>query len=158
MVTRVLLDDQRFNHPHFPSHRESRKSSKMVGKVEVLIIGAGWTSDFLIPLLRGEGISCSATTRDGRPRNGLRTIPFVFDENDTSDESGPFSNLPYADTVIITFPIKKQGASTRFLTLWEKSHPPLQDSAEVLFVQLGSTGIYDVCVIKYLPWIYRYIE
>ena len=34
-------------------------------EVDVLILGAGWTSTFLIPLLEEEKLSYAATTRDG---------------------------------------------------------------------------------------------
>ncbi|EPQ52439.1 hypothetical protein GLOTRDRAFT_140193 [Gloeophyllum trabeum ATCC 11539] len=44
-------------------------------KVDLLILGAGWTSMFLIPLCSERQISSAATTRDGCEG----TIPFIFD-------------------------------------------------------------------------------
>ena len=34
--------------------------------VDILILGMGWTSTFLVPLLEERGVSWKGTTRDGR--------------------------------------------------------------------------------------------
>ncbi|KAH8112593.1 hypothetical protein DFH11DRAFT_1605714 [Phellopilus nigrolimitatus] len=94
----------------------------MASYVDILILGAGWTSDFLIPLLRNNNITFAATTRDGRTRSGYATIL-----------------LPNAQTVIVTFPIYKSGASEGLVKFWKETHA----ESKAAFVQLGSTGIWN---------------
>ncbi|KZT23333.1 hypothetical protein NEOLEDRAFT_1149446 [Neolentinus lepideus HHB14362 ss-1] len=71
-------------------------------KVDILILGAGWSSTFLIPLCKEQQISYAATSRDGREG----TIPFIFDPE--SDDATQFSSLPDANTV---FSIRVSGGS-----------------------------------------------
>lgn len=105
-------------------------------KVDLLILGAGWTSTFLIPLCASRKISCAATSRPSAPKPD--TIPFEFDPN-SHDPKG-FEVLPDAQTVLITFPIKVKGASRRLVKHYEQTHP----NANAAYIQLGSTGIWDV--------------
>ena len=49
------------------------------GKVDILILGAGWTSTFLIPLLKKDGITYAATTTTGR--DGTYKFKFEYKEN-----------------------------------------------------------------------------
>ncbi|TFK49805.1 hypothetical protein OE88DRAFT_1713474 [Heliocybe sulcata] len=102
-------------------------------KVDILILGAGWTSTFLIPLCEERQISYAATSRNGREG----TTKFVFDAE--SDDAAPFSALPDAGTVLIVFPIRVSGASERLVRHFQKTH----EGTEAGFVQLGSTGIWD---------------
>ncbi|KAI0392910.1 hypothetical protein F5Y17DRAFT_336719 [Xylariaceae sp. FL0594] len=116
--------------------------------IDLLIIGAGWTSTFLIPLLEREGIKHAATTTDGRDG----TIPFKFDP--ASEDPAPFERLPDARTVLITFPLKGRGESKRFLSLWHATHnnnkgcsssSSSTSSAKektTHFIQLGVTSIW----------------
>ncbi|KAI0114158.1 hypothetical protein GGR51DRAFT_505684 [Nemania sp. FL0031] len=85
--------------------------------VSLLILGAGWTSTFLIPLLKRKGVDFAATTTDGR--NG--TIPFRFDP--ASDDTAPFAALPTAKTVLITFPLKGTGPAARLVRAYAATHP-----------------------------------
>ncbi|KAH9897379.1 hypothetical protein F4778DRAFT_782965 [Xylariomycetidae sp. FL2044] len=84
--------------------------------VDILILGAGWTSTFLLPLLHREHISHAATTRDGRQD----TIRFTFDP--TSDDPAPFRALPHARTVLITFPLQGRGPASKLVSLYERTH------------------------------------
>lgn len=102
--------------------------------VYFLILGAGWTSTFLIPLLKEQKIEYAATSRSGHDN----TLKFTFDPQ--SSDSQPFRALPNAHTVLITFPIYGTGGSKRLLELYKDTHP----DAKAHFIQLGSTGIYDV--------------
>lgn len=106
--------------------------------VDLLILGAGWTSTFLIPLCRTRTISYAATTRSGRDD----TLPFDFDPADPNPDPAAFTALPDARSVLITFPIKTLGASTRLVRLFQQTHP----HTRAAFIQLGSTGIWDVSV------------
>ncbi|KAJ2917566.1 hypothetical protein MD484_g2852, partial [Candolleomyces efflorescens] len=89
-----------------------------INTVDILILGAGWTSTFLIPLCKDRNLTYAATTRDGRDG----TIPFEFnpdpprDELDEERERERYRRvLPDAKTVLITFPIKVRGASERLV-------------------------------------------
>ncbi|KAI0635535.1 hypothetical protein C8Q77DRAFT_1097958 [Trametes polyzona] len=108
--------------------------------VDLLILGAGWTSTFLIPLCAARGVSHAATSRTGRDG----TIAFAFDPYST--DPAPFRALPHARTVLITFPIKVAGASGRLVRLFRETHPEPEDvkrAERTAFIQLGSTGIWD---------------
>ncbi|KAB5551238.1 hypothetical protein GE09DRAFT_1033938 [Coniochaeta sp. 2T2.1] len=101
--------------------------------VDILILGAGWTFQFLEPLLRKEQVIFAATTTSGRDN----TIPFRFDP-DSKDEE-PYKALPSATTVLITFPLKGEGQSKHLLDLYAATH----SSSHPQWIQLGSTGIFS---------------
>ena len=50
-----------------PTDQSVKAKSDLPKDVDLLILGAGWTAGFLIPLLKEEypGLSWAATTRDG---------------------------------------------------------------------------------------------
>ncbi|KAL0953212.1 hypothetical protein HGRIS_004466 [Hohenbuehelia grisea] len=106
--------------------------------VDILILGAGWTSTFLISLCRSRHFSYAATTRSGD--NG--TFKFIFDQNNDDEPSqlDQFRHLPDATTVLITFPITQQGASGRLVRLYYETRV---DSGRASFIQLGATSIWD---------------
>ena len=97
-----------------------------------LILGAGWTSTFLLPLLKSSSIPHAATTTTGRDS----TIKFVFDPEST--DTKPYEALPTASTILITFPLKGPGQSTLLTSQYAKTHP----DAHPHWIQLGSTGIF----------------
>jgi hypothetical protein len=101
-------------------------------QVDLLILGAGWTSTFLIPLLTSSNISHAATTTTGRDA----TIPFKFTP-DSSDKE-PYTRLPAAQTVLITFPLTGHGQSKALVGLYRSVHGPRNH-----WIQLGSTGIFN---------------
>lgn len=103
---------------------------------DVLILGAGWTSTFLIPLCKERSLTYCATTRDGRDG----TLEWGFDP-DSEDES-LYTALPDAKTVLITFPITQPGASARLVRLYSKTRK--NGELRTRFIQLGSTGVWDV--------------
>jgi hypothetical protein len=99
--------------------------------VDLLILGAGWTSQFLIPLLQDESISFAATTTTGHDS----TTPFRFDPD--SSDTTPYTRLPSAKTVLVTFPLKGPGQSKVLTTLYRSVHGDAN-----FWIQLGSTGIF----------------
>lgn len=99
--------------------------------VDLLILGAGWTSTFLIPQLDHAAISWAATTTTGHDG----TIPFKFDPG--SSDSAQYDKLPSARTVLITFPLKGPGLSRQLTSMYRKSHGDGNN-----WIQLGSTGIF----------------
>lgn len=119
---------------HFTSHVHARYKMGGDRPVELLILGAGWTSQFLIPLLEERQICYAATSRSGRNE----TLKFEFDPDAVDKE--PFLVLPASLTVLITFPIYGKGGSQRLVNFYKETHP----DAHPQFIQLGSTGIYDV--------------
>lgn len=103
-------------------------------EVDFLILGAGWTSLFLIPALKSEGISYAATSTTGHDG----TIPFRFDP--ASSDVNQFQVLPIARTILITFPLKGKGPSKTLTKLYHDSHPTAASKPH--WIQLGSTGSY----------------
>lgn len=123
--------------------------------IDLLILGAGWTSTFLIPLCISEGITYAATSRSpSKPKSPYPTIPFEFDP--LSDDPEPFKSLPDAKTVLITFPIRVGGASERLVRLYRETRTSGGEAevggVKTGFIQLGSTGIWDVS----LTFVYSY--
>ncbi|KAK3496133.1 hypothetical protein B0T13DRAFT_279041 [Neurospora crassa] len=111
--------------------------------VDLLILGAGWTATFLIPLLQQhpDSLTFAATTTTGRPVCGIDTIPFRFDPD--SKDPTPVANLPRARYILITFPLTGQGQSTWLTETYQATHPSSSPSQEKYrFIQLGSTGIW----------------
>jgi hypothetical protein len=107
-------------------------STKMTEPVDLLILGAGWTFQFLEPLLRDQGVSFAATTTTGHDN----TIAFRFDPESKNEES--YKALPSATTVLITFPLKGAGQSDLLVELYSATH----SSCTPHWIQLGSTGIF----------------
>ncbi|KAA8910526.1 hypothetical protein FN846DRAFT_775185 [Sphaerosporella brunnea] len=103
--------------------------------VDLLILGAGWTSTFLLPLLSSLNITHASTTRSGRDN----TLPFTFDP--LSSDAAPFARLPAAKTVLITFPITVPGASRTLVELYTSTHHG-GGAGDAAFVQLGSSGVW----------------
>ncbi|KAF2251012.1 hypothetical protein BU26DRAFT_517760 [Trematosphaeria pertusa] len=104
----------------------------MEREVDLLILGAGWTSTFLIPLLDKEGVPHAETTTAGRDG----TIPFKFEPNSSSTE--PYTRLPAARTILITFPLTGHNQSSHLTSLYRKTHGTANH-----WIQLGSTGIFN---------------
>lgn len=123
--------------------------------VDLLILGAGWTSTFLIPLCKTKNISVSATSRSGNNS----TVPFEFLPD--SDDPEPYRKLPDARTIVITFPINTSGASERLVRLYQSTRSPEFGSTKLRFIQLGTTGIWEVgvsSILVSLSYLYIYLE
>ncbi|QDS68286.1 hypothetical protein FKW77_010650 [Venturia effusa] len=105
--------------------------------VDILILGAGWTSTFLIPLLQSLKITYAATTTTGRDG----TIPFKFNPSSTSEEENlhQYKALPFAKTVLITFPVSGRGQSRKLVENYQSVHGGRAQN----WIQLGSTGIFS---------------
>lgn len=108
--------------------------------IQVLVLGAGWTSTFVKELCDKSSLSYAGTTRTGRDS----TIEFVFDAD--SDDPTPYTALPNARTIVITFPITKKGASERLVKLYSESRGQgvIVGQERTRFIQLGTTSIWDV--------------
>ncbi|KAJ3973146.1 hypothetical protein EV361DRAFT_970523 [Lentinula raphanica] len=102
--------------------------------LDLLILGAGWTSGFLVSLCLRRGLSFATTTRTGTND----TIKFLFDQN--SDDLTPFKVLPDAKTVLISFPITASGGSERLVRLYKTTRA--DENLNPAFIQLGATSIW----------------
>jgi len=124
----------------------------MTAAVDLLILGAGWTAEFLIPLLqqRKPAITFAATTRNGRIVAGYKTI--TFEANSNSD----WTVLPQARTIVLTFPTTKEGAVTTYVEAYESVH-----GHGARWLQLGSTSAWDQAAESLKgqnQWITRHTE
>jgi hypothetical protein len=108
--------------------------------VDVLILGAGWTSTFLIPLLKKERLTYEATTTTGRDG----TLKFKFQHDDRDEAKDQWVALPVAKTILITFPLKETGDSVYLTKCYECSHGHKEDNPAYQFIQLGSSGIWSI--------------
>lgn len=86
-------------------------------------------------------ISYASTTRDGRDGS----LKFAFDPKDEVP-SDDFRKLPNAKAIVIIFPIYDSGGSKKLVDWYRQSHPSLQ-ADEIRWIQLGSTGIWDVSMV-----------
>ncbi|KAK0729528.1 hypothetical protein B0H67DRAFT_595941 [Lasiosphaeris hirsuta] len=121
-------------------------------ELDLLILGAGWTANFLIPLLELRKIAFAATTTTGRSVAGHPTLPFQFDPA-SPDLPHAIAALPRARHILITFPLSGIGPSQLLVSTYEATHrgraapvdsaPPATGSAGFRFIQLGSTGIWQ---------------
>jgi hypothetical protein len=100
-------------------------------EVKFLILGAGWTSTYLIPILQEKEVEYIATSTTGRPG----TVKFVF-EPDATEPIG-FEILPEATTILITFPLRGVGQSKKLINFYHETH-----HTKPHYIQLGSTGIW----------------
>lgn len=150
--------------PHFPRSPKTTTTPKQkkMEELDLLILGAGWTATFLIPLLTNHRppLSFAATTTDGRPVANHPTLPFRFDPADTSN----ITALPRARHILITFPLRGAGPSAALVRAYTAAHTrgAITPDAKTpfRFIQLGSTGIWQASgptvVREDGPWISRH--
>ncbi|KAK4122033.1 hypothetical protein N657DRAFT_647555 [Parathielavia appendiculata] len=118
-------------------------------ELSLLILGAGWTATFLIPLLQSRKIPFAATTTTGHPVAGVPTILFKFEPSVPEDEiRSAIATLPRARYILITFPIVGTGPSKVLVSAYSETHrtatATTDDNTDTFrFIQLGSTGIWQ---------------
>ncbi|KAK1753136.1 hypothetical protein QBC47DRAFT_387853 [Echria macrotheca] len=116
-------------------------------ELDLLILGAGWTATFLIPLLKQRGLAFAATTTDGRSVADHPTIPFRFDPSapDQDKQRSAIAALPRARSVLITFPLTGVGPSELLVAAYAATHTRnnAQSKPKFRFIQLGSSGIWQ---------------
>ena len=120
------------------------QSNDSKSAVELLILGAGWTSTFLIPLLQQKGIKYAATTTTGRDG----TCKFRFNPEDDTDTQKQMLDLPAAQSILITFPLKGKGQAKSLVKFYHDTHSleafENYTSPSFQFIQLGSSGIFTI--------------
>lgn len=122
-------------------------------EVDILILGAGWTSQFFVKLFDQEKVTYALTTTTGKINkncegkyDGSKIIPFVFqpdpyprpDDYDENFVEEQYSRLPRAKMVVVSFKLEGKGQSEKLMRMYSHSHAHLLAN----FVQLGSTGIF----------------
>lgn len=119
-------------------------------EISILILGAGWTATFLVPLLQAKKITFAATTTTGRPVADVPTLPFKFDPSAPEDETrSAIASLPRARYILITFPLNDTGPSKLLVEAYTATHlTPASNSSTHMptpfrFIQLGSSGIWQ---------------
>jgi hypothetical protein len=110
--------------------------------VSVLLLGSGWTSRFLLPALRSEGISCAYTKRSPSSVD-VDAVPFQISTEKGSEESlSSFQALPRADLVVIIFPLTSSDLVDTIIHGYEKAK-----NCQVAWLALGSTGAWSKGII-----------
>ncbi|KXX75683.1 hypothetical protein MMYC01_208396 [Madurella mycetomatis] len=119
-------------------------------ELTLLILGAGWTAEFLIPLLQSRNIPFAATTTSGRSVAGVPTLPFKFDPAAPEpDTRSAIAALPRARYILITFPLVGKGQSKLLVETYHETHLTAAATTTAAgdhpfrFLQLGSTGIWQ---------------
>ncbi|KAB8291061.1 hypothetical protein EYC80_009750 [Monilinia laxa] len=139
------INDNFLQHDHYHLHETSKMSNDSTSTAEILILGAGWTSTFLIPLLQQKGIKYASTTTSGRDG----TYKFRFDPEGGDENLKQIHGLPTAKNILVTFPLKGKGQSRLLIEQYSDTHSidSLKDSrntSSFQFIQLGSTGIFTI--------------
>lgn len=112
--------------------------------VTILVLGAGWTSQFLVPLFESEHLTYALTTTSGKIKESCvgiyddsKIISFAFDPD--SDDETQYGSLPTAETAIITFPLSGPDPPRKLIDTYNRTHA---GTVQTQWIQLGSTGIY----------------
>lgn len=114
-------------------------------EIDILILGAGWTSTFLIPLLKQRNYTLAATTTDGRKVADTETIKWRFDPD--SNDKKSLAALPIARHILITFPLTSAAQTDFLVQSYLDSHSSKHrdvSSSSTRFIQLGSSGIWQI--------------
>ncbi|KAF7722606.1 hypothetical protein EC973_002919 [Apophysomyces ossiformis] len=88
--------------------------------LSILILGLGWTGQFLTELLDATNVTHASTTRDGRQNTIAWTLPKDL------DHSVDISILPRARTVVVTFPVLNADVMSSFITAYQTKYGPTQ--------------------------------
>ncbi|KAI9485172.1 MAG: hypothetical protein EXX96DRAFT_493314 [Benjaminiella poitrasii] len=81
----------------------------------MLILGLGWTGQFLAELMISANLKFVATTRDGRNNTIPWSLPNKCNDLDVT-------NLPFAKTVLLTFPVMQSECMTALMDAYEAKH------------------------------------
>ncbi|PWN43642.1 alpha/beta-hydrolase [Ceraceosorus guamensis] len=109
--------------------------------VDVLLLGSGWTSQFLLPLLNLEGITYAFTSRQRSTSTSAvppppgSSIHFELSSDGKASRS-LWHSLPKAKVVLIVFPLRSREAVHNLIDGYELSHGAAN------WILLGSTGAW----------------
>jgi hypothetical protein len=106
-----------------------QKSFYFSGMIDVLIVGKGWTGDYVVKECISNNITYAATTTQGNDG----TIEFKFDPSST--DNTPFKRLPDAKTILLTFPLLGAAPVNRFTELYEQvSEKPVKRCVSTVLI------------------------
>ena len=105
--------------------------------VDMLILGSGWTTSYLVPLLKSHHIMYATTSSSGH----AGSIPFRFDPSNPTDTE-PYKTLPNTKTLVITFPLRGSGEARGLLDGYRSIHQGSSFDPRLKVILLGSTGIW----------------
>ncbi|KAK4150137.1 hypothetical protein C8A00DRAFT_37271 [Chaetomidium leptoderma] len=134
-------------------------------ELTLLILGAGWTATFLIPLLQSRNVPFAATTTSGHPVADVPTLSFKFDPSAPEHETlSAIAALPRARYVLVTFPLTGTGPSKLLIETYTATHRSGNNNAagekkknsDIRFIQLGSSGIWQQQQQQNSCWITRH--
>lgn len=116
--------------------------SRPSNHVQLLILGSGWTGNFLLPLLDAQGISYAYTSRSGTRHRHAAQGPITFstaaDENEGAGSITGLDALPSADNIVVVFPLRSPESATRLVEAYESAHP----GGSARWIALGSSGAW----------------
>ncbi|PWN92494.1 hypothetical protein FA10DRAFT_240094 [Acaromyces ingoldii] len=116
--------------------------SRPSSHVQLLILGSGWTGNFLLPLLDAQGISYAYTSRTGTRHRHAAQDPITFSTAaDESEGAGSITGLdamPSADNIVVVFPLRSPESATRLVEAYESAHP----GGSARWIALGSSGAW----------------
>lgn len=102
--------------------------------VSVLLLGSGWTSRFVLPLLKRKGISHACTKRAPSDSDGSHVFPLQVNAALEQSATG-FQALPQADIVVFVFPLTSSEMIDGIIGAYEKAK-----QCQPAWLALGSTG------------------
>ena len=105
--------------------------------VDMLILGSGWTTSYLVPLLKSHHIMHATTSSSGHEGS----IPFRFDPSNPTDTE-PYKTLPNTKTLVITFPLRGSEEARGLLDGYRSIHQGCSSNPQLKVILLGSTGIW----------------
>ncbi|KAJ2608734.1 hypothetical protein H4S08_004335 [Coemansia sp. RSA 1365] len=112
----------------------------MVLLLQVLILGRGFVGKYLTDILEKTGINYASTTTDGRDG----TIKWRFSDKDDGSDTQT-STLPFAETVVVTFPLMGSAAARRLVESYTRRdrHAVFgSNKATPRWIYLGSTRAF----------------
>lgn len=115
-------------------------------QVDILLLGSGWTSKFLLPLLESEFISSASTTRSTPTTSTSYHLQLPDEPQDDAPESqetiqqisNALRSLPSAKMIVQIFPCKSRERVRNLVKAFQETH--LNQRPD--WVQLGSTGAW----------------
>lgn len=109
----------------------------MSSHVSILLLGSGWTSQFLLPALKTSEITYAYTKRPPTSSD-VGAIPFEAAKEGEQQNSSAFQSLPRADMVVIIFPLTSDKLIDGIVGTYEKVK-----ECQPAWLALGSTSAWS---------------
>lgn len=109
----------------------------MSSHVSILLLGSGWTSQFLLPLLKTSSIPYAYTKRSPSSSDA-GAIPFEAAKEGEQQDASAFQSLPRADMVVIIFPLTSKSMVDGIVGTYEEVK-----ECQPAWLALGSTSAWS---------------